>query len=101
MDAPLILIVEDDHKIAALLTDYLADAGYRTEHIDDGARAVAYLRAHPVDLILLDLMLPGMDGLEVCKTVRSFNQAPIIMLTARIDEVDRLLGLEIGADDYV
>ena len=101
MGAPLILIVEDDHKIAALLTDYLADAGYRTEHIDDGAHAVAYLRAHPVDLILLDLMLPGMDGLEVCKTVRSFNQVPIIMLTARIDEIDRLLGLEIGADDYV
>jgi two-component system response regulator BaeR len=101
MDAPMILIVEDDLKIAALIIDYLADGGFRTEHFNDGARAVAFLRTNPVDLILLDLMLPGMDGLEVCKTVRSFSQVPIIMLTARVDEVDRLLGLEIGADDYV
>ena len=98
---PLILIVEDDAKIAAVLVDYLADSGYRTEHIDDGAAAVAYLRKTPADLLLLDLMLPGMDGLEVCQAVRTFSKLPIIMLTARIDEVDRLLGLDVGADDYV
>jgi len=101
MNQPLILIVEDDIKIAAVLADYLADSGYRTERIDDGLRAVTYLRNTPVDLMLLDLMLPGMDGLEVCRATRTFSQVPIIMLTARIDEVDRLLGLDVGADDYV
>jgi two-component system response regulator BaeR len=96
-----ILIVEDDIKIAALLTDYFVAAGYRTEHIADGLSALAYVRNTAVDLILLDLMLPQMDGLEVCKAVRKFSPVPIIMLTARIDEIDRLLGLESGADDYV
>lgn len=101
MDAPLILIVEDDTKIAAILNDYLMDSGFRTHRIEDGALAVEYLRTTPADVMLLDLMLPGLDGLEVCKAVRTFSELPIIMLTARIDEVDRLLGLEVGADDYV
>jgi two-component system response regulator BaeR len=96
-----ILIVEDDVKIAAVLADYFASSGYRTEQIGDGKHAVDYLRKTPVDLVVLDLMLPGMDGLEVCKTVREFSQVPIIMLTARVDEIDRLLGLDLGADDYV
>jgi two-component system response regulator BaeR len=96
-----ILIVEDDPKIAALLADYLAAAGMRSTRIGDGLEAVAFARANPVDLILLDLMLPGLDGIEVCRQVRAFSDARIIMLTARVDEIDRLLGLETGADDYV
>jgi len=96
-----ILIVEDDPKIAALLADYLDAEGYGTTRIGDGAEALAWLRSNHADLILLDLMLPGLDGIEVCRQGRAFTQAPIIMITARIDEVDRLLGLDTGADDYV
>ena len=96
-----ILVVEDDVKIAALLTDYLVDAGYRTTRTDNGNNAVSLTRQHGFDLMLLDLMLPGLDGIEVCKAVRLFSEIPIIMLTARIDEIERLLGLESGADDYV
>ncbi|GAB2863136.1 response regulator [Pseudoduganella ginsengisoli] len=96
-----IVIVEDDAKISALLGDYMEAAGYRTSRILDGAQAVAALREHGADVVLLDLNLPGLDGLEVCRAVRGFSQAPIIMLTARVDEVDRLLGLDAGADDYV
>ncbi len=96
-----IVIVEDDEKIAALLADYCTAAGYRATQIGNGCQAVSFLRATPADLLLLDLMLPGMDGIEVCQAVRGFSAMPIIMLTARIDEVDRLLGLESGADDYV
>jgi two-component system response regulator BaeR len=96
-----IVIVEDDDKIAALLADYCKAAGYRATQIANGCQAVEFLRETPVDLVLLDLMLPGMDGIEVCQAVREFAAMPIIMLTARIDEVDRLLGLESGADDYV
>lgn len=96
-----ILVVEDDAKIAALLADYLRAGGYRATCIADGAQALDYLRANPVDLLLLDLMLPGLGGLELCTAARTFLQVPIIMLTARVDEIDRLLGLEAGADDYV
>ena len=98
---PHILIVEDDVKIAALLADYFDAAGYRSTRIEDGRSAVDFMRAHGADLMLLDLMLPQLDGIEVCKAVRGFSQIPIIMLTARVDEIDRLLGLETGADDYV
>jgi len=101
MNMPHILIVEDDPKIAALLADYLEAAGWHTTRIGDGALALEFLRANRVDLILLDLMLPGLDGIEVCTQVRAFSNTPIIMLTARVDEIDRLLGLEKGADDYV
>lgn len=96
-----IVIVEDDAKISALLGDYMEAAGYRATRIMDGAQAVDALRADGADVVLLDLNLPGLDGLEVCRAVRTFSQAPIIMLTARVDEVDRLLGLDAGADDYV
>lgn len=96
-----IVIVEDDEKISALLGDYMAAAGYRATRIMNGAQAVEALRADGADVVLLDLNLPGLDGLEVCRAVRTFSQAPIIMLTARVDEVDRLLGLDAGADDYV
>jgi two-component system response regulator BaeR len=101
MTMPHILIVEDDPKIAALLADYLDAAGMRTSRVGDGLAGVTFARTHRVDLMLLDLMLPGLDGIEVCRQVRSFSALPIIMLTARIDEIDRLLGLETGADDYV
>lgn len=96
-----IVIVEDDAKISALLGDYMEAAGYRATRIMNGAQAVDALRAEGADVVLLDLNLPGLDGLEVCRAVRTFSQAPIIMLTARVDEVDRLLGLDAGADDYV
>jgi two-component system, OmpR family, response regulator BaeR len=96
-----ILIVEDDVKIAAILADYFLVGGYAVDRITDGFSAVAHIRSKPVDLVILDLMLPQLDGLEVCRAVRLFSQVPIIMLTARVDEIDRLLGLEMGADDYV
>jgi two-component system response regulator BaeR len=94
-------VVEDDPKIASLIVDYLVHAGWQAESIGDGARAMERLRERQPSLLILDLMLPGMDGLEICKTLRGFSAVPVIMLTARVDEVDRLLGLDIGADDYV
>jgi two-component system, OmpR family, response regulator BaeR len=101
----LILIVEDEPKLAALLQDYLHAAGFATEWIADGALALARLR-DPIDrpapaLLLLDVMLPGLDGLEVCRAVREFSALPILINSARVEELDRLLGLELGADDYV
>ena len=96
-----IFIVEDDLKIAALLKDYLLAAGYQVNHEANGRLALEQLRLSPPDLILLDLMLPELDGISICNEVRKFSQVPIIMLTARVEEVDRLLGLETGADDYV
>jgi two-component system response regulator BaeR len=96
-----ILIVEDEPKLAALEADYLKAAGYDTHVIGDGGEVVAWVRANPPDLVLLDLMLPGRDGLEVCKELRSFSDVPIVMVTARVEEIDRLIGLDLGADDYV
>ena len=96
-----IFIVEDDLKIAALLKDYLLAAGYQVEHEVNGRLALESIRHNPPDLVLLDLMLPELDGVSICREVRKFSQLPIIMLTARVEEVDRLLGLETGADDYV
>ncbi|TBR41095.1 response regulator [Marinomonas agarivorans] len=96
-----ILVVEDEHKLAELLTAYLTQAGYDNHHLDRGDTVVEYVQNHNVDLILLDLMLPGLDGIEVCKQIRAFSNIPIIMLTAKVEEIDRLLGLEMGADDYV
>lgn len=97
----LVLVVEDDDKIALLLTDYLAAHGFDSARLDDGSLVVPFVEKRPPSAILLDLMLPGMDGMEVCKALRRFTDVPILMLTARIDEIDRLLGLELGADDYV
>ncbi|MGB0943261.1 MAG: response regulator [Marinomonas sp.] len=96
-----ILIVEDEPKLAELLTAYLAQSGYESHHLDRGDIVIDYLKQNHVDLILLDLMLPGLDGMEICKQVRLFSNVPIIMLTAKAEETDRLLGLEMGADDYV
>lgn len=96
-----IFVVEDDLKIAALLRDYLLAAGYQVSHEINGRLALEQIRSSEPDLILLDLMLPELDGISICREVRKFSQLPIIMLTARVEEVDRLLGLETGADDYV
>lgn len=99
---PLVLIVEDEPKIADLLADYLhAHGNYRTRQVHRGDQALGAFDEEPPDLVLLDLMLPGLDGIEVCKQIRARSEVPIIMVTARVDEIDRLLGLELGADDYV
>ncbi len=96
-----ILIVEDEPKLAALLADYLHASGYRTAVIGNGLEAIPAIRQSMPDLILLDLMLPGRDGIDICRELRSFSHVPVIMVTARVEEIDRLLGLEIGADDYM
>jgi len=102
MSEQQILIVEDEPKIAALLADYLqAKGGYRTSVLERGDVVLEHFRKNPPDLVLLDLMLPGLDGIEVCKKIRMESQVPIIMVTARVEEIDRLLGLELGADDYI
>ena len=101
MDAPLILIVEDEPKLSEVLREYLERAGYATGALADGREVAAWVREHRPALVLLDLMLPGKDGLDVCRELRAFTNVPIIMVTARVEEIDRLLGLEIGADDYV
>jgi two-component system response regulator BaeR len=96
-----ILVVEDEPRLAALLRDYLVKAGYEPHLLRDGMEVIPWVREQAPDLILLDLMLPGKDGVEICKEVRSFSGVPIIMVTARVEEIDRLLGLELGADDYI
>lgn len=96
-----LLIVEDEPKIAGLLVDYLKQANFTTHHIGEGGGVVEWVRDNGPDLILLDLMLPGKDGISICKELRTFTQVPIIMITARVEEIDRLLGLELGADDYI
>lgn len=98
---PHVLVVEDDPKIARLLVDYLQAAGLAAKQVADGVLAVQSVRQSPPAAVLLDLMLPGLDGIGVCRALRQFSDVPIIMLTARVDEVDRLLGLDTGADDYV
>jgi len=97
----MILIVEDEPKLAALEADYLKAEGFETHTIADGGEVVAWVRAQAPDLILLDLMLPGRDGLEICRELRTFSDVPIIMVTAKVEEIDRLIGLDLGADDYV
>ena len=96
-----VLVVEDEPKIAALLRDYLVNAGYEATVLDNGAGAANWVREHAPDAVLLDIMLPGESGLDVCKSIRGFSSVPILMVTARVEEIDRLLGLELGADDYI
>ncbi|MES9859132.1 MAG: response regulator [Sedimenticola sp.] len=96
-----VLIVEDEVGLAELLQDYLRSAGYTTQMLHEGGSVVEWFRQHSPDLVLLDLMLPGKDGMEICKEIRNFSHTPIIMTTARVEELDRLLGLELGADDYI
>lgn len=101
MSPQRILIVEDDAKIADMLANYLHMHDFETTVCGNGNDAVAMVHATQPVLILLDLMLPGLDGMAVCSAVRAFSNVPIIMVTARVDEIDRLIGLETGADDYV
>jgi len=96
-----ILIVEDEPKLAAVVSDYLKAASFETRIVGDGREAVDAVKAYHPDLVLLDLMLPGRDGLEICRELRSFSDLPIVMMTAKVEEIDRLLGLELGADDYI
>ena len=96
-----ILVVEDEPKLAALLRDYLQAAGHRVTCLDNGLTVVPAVRAAEPQLILLDIMLPGRDGLDICRELRTFSEVPIMLITARVEEVDRLLGLDLGADDYI
>ena len=97
-----ILIVEDEEKIASLLRDYLEKTGgYQTRWVARGDEVMDVFEEISPDLVLLDLMLPGMNGLEVCKAIRAKSRVPVIMVTALVEEIDRLLGLELGADDYI
>jgi two-component system alkaline phosphatase synthesis response regulator PhoP len=96
-----ILIVEDEAELAQVLRDYLERAGYIVHSVHDGVSAVSHFQHKPADLVLLDLNLPGMDGLDVAHQLRRNSDVPIIMVTARVEETDRLVGLEIGADDYI
>lgn len=96
-----ILIVEDEIKIAELLCDYMKSSGFAAHMLHRGDEVLSWFDKNNPDLILLDLMLPGLDGIEICKRIRKTSFVPIIMLTAKVDEIDRLLGLELGADDYI
>jgi len=96
-----ILIVEDERNLSNVIRDRLQEEGYRVLQAFDGPSALAVARDHAPDLIILDIMLPGLDGLEVCRRLRAHSIVPILMLTARAEEIDRVLGLELGADDYL
>jgi len=96
-----ILVVDDEHHIVELARLYLAREGYEVEGVGDGAQAVARCAQLKPDLVILDIMLPGADGLTICKEIRKQSQVPIIMLTARDDVTDKVVGLEVGADDYL
>ncbi len=98
---PCILVVEDEPKLAALLADYLRAAGMAPVTVHDGASALPAFAQHRPALVLLDLNLPGRDGVSVCRALRAASTVPIVMMTARVDELDRLIGLEAGADDYI
>jgi two-component system alkaline phosphatase synthesis response regulator PhoP len=97
----VILVVEDEPKMVKLARDYLEQSSYRVITVGDGRTALAMFRDEQPNLVVLDLNLPGMDGLDVCRMLRRESDVPIIMLTARVEEMDRLIGLELGADDYI
>jgi len=96
-----IVIVEDEQKIASLLEDYLTNANFSVEIVSEGTHAVELINKCNPACVILDVMLPGKDGLQICRELRQASNIPIIMVTARVDEIDRLLGLELGADDYI
>jgi two-component system response regulator BaeR len=96
-----ILIVEDEPKLAALLADYLKASRFEVFTLFEGTHVEVWVRENKPNLIILDIMLPGRDGMEICKAIRTFYRVPIIIVTARVEEIDRLLGLELGADDYI
>jgi DNA-binding response OmpR family regulator len=101
MNGARILLIEDDARLAALVAEYLGGAGYRVTISATGAEGLALIARDPFDALVLDLMLPDMDGLEICRRVRAHSGLPILMLTARGDAMDRVVGLEMGADDYL
>jgi len=96
-----ILIVEDEIKLAKLLADYFTQADYIPHLLHHGKEVVAWVKSNQPQAILLDIMLPGKSGIEICKEIRQFSNIPILMVTAKVDEIDRLLGLALGADDYI
>ncbi len=96
-----ILIVEDSQELAQLLSDYLAQAGFSSHCLYKGDRVIEWVTKNQPNLILLDIMLPGKNGVEICREIRTFSEIPIIMVTARVEEQDRLIGLDTGADDYI
>ena len=96
-----VLIIEDEENLAKIMQDYLLRDNVESEIIGDGKEAIDAVKRYEADVILLDIMLPNKDGISICKEIRQFSQTPIIMTTARVDEIDRIIGLEIGADDYV
>ncbi len=100
-EKPLVLVVDDDPNVLALARAYLERDGYRVAEAGDGRRGLELARAERPSLVVLDLMLPGLDGLEVCRSLQTDSMVPVIMLTARVEEADRLKGLDLGADDYM
>jgi len=96
-----VLIVEDERKLAEVLKDYLTQSGFDTHWLASGDEVIPWVKETMPELILLDVMLPGKDGMTICRELRAFSNVPIVMITARIEEIDRLLGLELGADDYI
>jgi two-component system, OmpR family, phosphate regulon response regulator OmpR len=98
---PHILLIEDDPRLAGMVSQYLGEAGFRVSVVGEGREGLARLTREPYDALILDLMLPDMDGLEVCRQLRAKSDTPVLMLTARGDTMDRVVGLEVGADDYL
>ncbi len=96
-----LLVIDDDPGLASLLAEYLGGRGYRVSTAEDGPTGLARLRQGDVELVILDIMMPGMDGFEVLRQIRRDRQLPVIMLTARGEDLDRIIGLELGADDYL
>jgi two-component system phosphate regulon response regulator OmpR len=96
-----VLLIEDDSRLAGMVGEYLGKAGFHVIHAENGTRGLALHGREPVDVVILDLMLPDTDGLEICRQIRARSDSPILMLTARGDPMDRVIGLEMGADDYL
>lgn len=96
-----ILIVEDELSLASVLSEYFMQSGFQTHIINNGLEVIDWVKQYLPDLLILDLMLPQRNGLDIYKELRTFSQVPVVMATARVDEIDRLLGLELGADDYI
>jgi DNA-binding response OmpR family regulator len=96
-----LLLIEDDSRLADMVSEYLGKAGFQVIHAENGRRGLALHGREPVDAVILDLMLPDADGLEICRMIRARSDSPILMLTARGDPTDRVIGLEMGADDYL
>ena len=96
-----ILIVEDEVSLAQVVGEYFEQSGFMVNILNEGSSVISWVKQNPVDLIILDLMLPGKNGLDIYRELRTFTEVPVVMATARIDEIDRLVGLELGADDYI